>query len=116
ILAQDFAHVRLWQRFEESYLSWHLVRCKFAPAVRNHLGLGQSRTPSLRHEQPNSLTSLLVRPPNTSAFHYAGTGRGDCFDLVGIKIETRDDDHVLLAITILRNPCSLKMPMSPVRK
>src|SRR5215470_19144693 len=87
ILAQNFANVRLRQRFEEPNLSGHLVRRKFAPTVCDHLGFGQCRAPSMCHEQPYRLAGFLVRPPHASAFRNTSAGCSDCLDFVWIDVE-----------------------------
>src|SRR5262249_48724456 len=104
IFAQDLAHVRLRQCFEEASPPGPLVRREFTPTVRDHFGFGHSRALGLSDEQPHRLAGLLIRATDTGAFRDAGTGRGDCFDLVWIDVEARDDDHVLLAVYDLEEP------------
>ena len=50
------------------------------------------------HEQADRFAGLLVRDAYRGGFQNARVGRGDILYLVGIDVESGDDDHVLLAI------------------
>src|SRR5262249_59589690 len=74
------------------------------PPVPYHFAFLPRPPLALSHEHPHRLAGLLIRATDTGAFRDAGTGRGDCFDLVWIDVEARDDDHVLLAVDDLEEP------------
>ncbi|MNS13323.1 hypothetical protein D3C72_449160 [compost metagenome] len=64
----------------------------------HHLFLGHGHARLDHDEHLDHFTGLLVRHADGRALQHARQGRQHIFQLVGVHVEARDQDHVLLAV------------------
>jgi hypothetical protein len=108
IPAQDLADRGLGQRVEEAHLLRDLVAREIELAVRDDLLVGQTGVRGLHNEEPHRFAGLLVGRADAGAFGHARAGSRHGFDFVGIDVEARHQDHVLLAVHDLEVARSVK--------
>src|SRR6185369_14543207 len=95
--AQDLADIGLGQVGPELDLLGDLVGGELRAAVLDDFLGGEVRV-LLDDEGFDRLAGLGVLHADDGAFQHAGMARDHFLDLVGIDVEARDQDHVLLAV------------------
>src|ERR1039457_4523681 len=95
---QDFAYRRLRQAVAELDVLRNLVASKLALAVLDHGFLAQVRI--LFHDHHfHRLARFVIGHAHSGALEHAGVHRHHALDLVRVDVETRYQDHVLLAVS-----------------
>src|SRR3546814_239168 len=95
--AQALSYVAIGQFVAEFHVARLLVAGEVLARVRLDL-LGRQRRILLDDDQLDRLAGLLVRYADGSHLEHAGHHRDDVLDLVGVHVESRYQDHVLLAV------------------
>src|SRR5262249_27528804 len=96
-LPQDLPDIALGQVLPKIDVPRYLVRRQRLAAEIDQGTLGKRRVLAY-HIQGDNFPGMLIRLSNGSGLQYARVTRGDGLDLVGINVEARYQDHVLLAI------------------